>query len=113
MTGHGAQDDRIDSWDEADAFFSGFAEDRDLRGLKAQTNLQLLRAARARWSSQLECFRVMGIDMVFSPRSAPYSLWVRVEPRPESKPDPTVAIALYDGGTGPSKADWPLELLTE
>lgn len=98
---------RIDSWDEAEQFFAEFAGDADVRGLKAAANLQLLRGARARWSSQLDCFRVMGIDMVFSPRSAPYSVWVRVEPRPESKPEPTVSIALYDGENRPSGADWP------
>jgi hypothetical protein len=107
VTGDGAEDDRVDSWDEAEAFFSGVAADRDFAGMKAQTNLHLLRTVRERWSTQLECFRVMGVDMVFSPRSAPYSLWVRVEPRPDTKPDPTVAIALYDGGTRPSGAGWP------
>lgn len=104
MTG---QDARVDSWDEAEDFFGGSGWGDALAGRKATMNLELLRGARARWSSQLDCFRVMGIDMVFSPRSTPYSVWVRVEPRPDSKPDPTVAIALYDGENRPSGADWP------
>jgi hypothetical protein len=70
-----------DSWDVADAFFAEFEADADERGEMSNLNLRLLREARTRWSKSLECHRVMGFGMVFNPRGAPYTDWVRVEPQ--------------------------------
>jgi len=70
-----------DSWDDADTFFAVFERDADDRGAMSNINLHLLRNARPRWSRALECYVVMGFGMVFSPRGAPYTEWVRVEPQ--------------------------------
>jgi hypothetical protein len=84
----------LDSWDDAEAWFAKFAEDEDMRGRMSAINLGLLRGARARWSEALECYFVMGLGMVFSPRGAPYSQWVRVEPRMPDTGRPTVAVSV-------------------
>ncbi len=84
----------INSWNDIEARFAQFAADHDIRGQKSAINLGLLRGARARWSAALECYFVMGFSMVFSPREAPYSQWVRVETRVPVTDAPTVAVSV-------------------
>jgi hypothetical protein len=84
----------VDSWDDAEAHFAEFAGDDDKRGRMSAINLDLLRGARPRWSAAAECYFVMGFAMVFSPREAPYSQWVRVESRVPDVGESTVAVSV-------------------
>ena len=86
---------QLDGWEWAEEFFGGFAGDDDPRGRMSAINLSLLRGARPRWSNQLGCVPVIGICLGFrTPVKPLFGDWVRVEPRPDGRSGPTVAVTL-------------------
>jgi hypothetical protein len=88
-------DDR--SWSDSESFFLEFIDEPDNRGQLAMINLTLMERLRQRWHSAMECHSIMGFGMVISPRGAPYSEWVRIEPKIRD-PEPLVSVSLRSNG---------------
>jgi hypothetical protein len=81
-------------WDRTDAFFGRFAEDADERGQMSAINLGLLRQARPRWESVLECHFIVGLGLEFRAASVARTEWVKVDPRVGGDTEPLVAVSL-------------------